>query len=162
MEVRRLRADEWERWREWRLAALQEAPYAFGTSYAQAAAFAEDEWRERVTLMATSDDTAMFLAEHDGAWLASSGCYVEDGIPNVFGVWTRPESRGQGAARACVEHAIEWARGKGFAELRLWATDTNATARRLYERLGFAPTGATQPLPSDAALVESEFVLTLR
>ena len=162
MEVRRLRADEWERWREWRLTALQEAPYAFGTTYAEAAAYPEEQWRERVTLMATSDDNAMFLAEDGGAWLASSGCYVEDGVPNVFGVWTHPDHRGRGAARHAVEHAVAWARERGHDEIRLYVTDTNTTAIRLYERLGFAPNGTKQPLPSDPSLMESEYALRLR
>ena len=162
MEVRRLRADEWERWREWRLTALQEAPYAFGTSYAEAVATPDDEWRERVTRMATSDESAMFLADHNGEWLASSGCYVEDGVPNVFGVWVRPESRGQGIAKRAIGHAVAWARERGHDEIRLYVTDTNTAAIRLYERLGFARNGTTQPLPSDPSLMESEYALSLR
>lgn len=157
MDVRRLRADEWQRWRDFRLAMLQEAPYAFGTSYAQAAAFTEDEWRERTQRMATSDETVMYVVEEAGDWLACAGGYVEDGVPNVFGVWTRPEARGRGAARQAIEHVIAWAGATGAGEIRLWATDTNDTARRLYERLGFAPNGSVQPLPSDPTLTESEW-----
>jgi ribosomal protein S18 acetylase RimI-like enzyme len=162
MEVRRLRADEWERYRAWRLAMLHEAPYAFGTTFAQASAFPDDEWRERVTRMATSDETVMYVAEHDGAWHACAGCYVEDGVPNVFGVWTHPDHRGRGAASRCVEAAVTWAREQGYDEIRLMATDTNTTAIRLYERLGFTPNGVTEPLPSDPSLMESEYALRLR
>lgn len=161
MEVRRLRADEWERWREFRLAMLQEAPYAFGTTFADASAYTEDTWRQRVERMATSDDTVMYVTESGGEWLASAGGYVEDGIPNVFGVWTRPGARGRGAARDAIEAVVAWAATTGASEVRLWATDTNATARRLYERLGFAPNGSTQPLPSDPSLTESEWSLPL-
>jgi GNAT superfamily N-acetyltransferase len=161
MDVRRLRADEWERWREFRLAMLAEAPYAFGTTLAEASAFTDDEWRARVTRMATSDDTVLYVTEAGGDWLASAGGYVEDGIPNVFSVWTRPEARGRGAAQRAVEAVVAWAGTTGAGEVRLWATDTNATARRLYERLGFAPNGATQPLPSDPSLTESEWALPL-
>jgi RimJ/RimL family protein N-acetyltransferase len=157
MEVRRLRSDEWERWREFRLAMLQEAPYAFGTSYAQAAAMTEDEWRERARRMAEDTDTVMYVVEDAGGWLACAGGYVEDGIPNVFGVWTRPEARGRGAACHAIEHVVAWAGTTGAGEVRLWATDTNAPARRLYERLGFAPNGTVQPLPSDPSLSESEW-----
>ena len=54
-----------------------------------------------------------------------------------------------------------WARATGATEVRLWATDTNTAARRLYDRLGFTPTGTTQPLPSDPSLTESEYALSL-
>lgn len=161
MQVRRLRTGEWERWRDFRLAMLQEAPYAFGTTFAQASAMTEDEWRERTRRMSEDTDTVMYVVEQDGDWLACAGGYVEDGVPNVFGVWTRPGARGRGAARLAIEQVVAWAATTGAGEIRLWATDTNATARRLYERLGFAPNGNVQPLPSDLSLTESEWSLPL-
>lgn len=157
MEVRRLRADEWQRWREFRLGMLREAPYAFGTTFAEANAFTQHEWRRRVEAMATSDNQVLYVTEAGGEWLASAGGFVEDGIPNVFSVWTRPEARGRGAARQAIDAVIAWATTTGATEIRLWATDTNDTARRLYERLGFAPNGNVQPLPSDPGLTESEW-----
>jgi GNAT superfamily N-acetyltransferase len=161
MRVRRLRADEWERWREFRLGMLQEAPYAFGTTYAEAAAYTDDEWRERVTRVATTGDNVLYVAEEGATWLASAGGYVEDGVPNVFSVWTRPEARGNGYADACVRAVVEWARGTGAAEVRLWATDGNAAAERVYDRLGFTRNGTTQPLPSDPTKAEYEYSLAL-
>ncbi|HEU0129585.1 MAG TPA: GNAT family N-acetyltransferase [Mycobacteriales bacterium] len=163
MRVRRIEADEWERWREFRLGMLADAPYAFGTTLAHASTSTEDEWRERTTRMATTEDQIMFLAEaEDGTWLASAGGYIEDdGIPNVFSVWTRPDARGHGYADACVRSVVEWARRRGAREVRLWATDTNEAARRVYDRIGFVPTGTTQPLPSDPSLTESEYALPL-
>ena len=161
MRVRRIAGEDWARWREFRLAMLQEAPYAFGTTYAEMAPKDDAFWQARTERMAASDDTAMYLAEEDGDWLACAGGYVEDGVPNVFGVWTRPDARGRGYADACVRTVVEWARRTGAAEVRLWVTDTNEPARRVYERLGFAPNGHVQPLPSDPSLTESEYSLRL-
>ena len=161
MKVRRLREDEWERWREFRLAMLQEAPYAFGTTFAEASAYGEDDWRDRTRRLASADDNVMFLAEEGDELLASAGGYVEDGIPNVIAVWTRPGARGNGYADACVRAVVEWARRRGAAEIRLWATDTNDAARRVYERIGFRPNGTSQPLPSNPDLTESEYALPL-
>lgn len=163
MDVRRLRADEWERWREIRLAMLAEAPYAFGTTYAQAMAYDEAEWRWRAARLGTEADTVMYVAEEDGTWLACAGGYTEEdnGLPNVFGVWTRPEARGRGYADACVRAVVEWARSTGAKEVRLWATDGNVAAERVYARIGFVRTGAVQPLPSDPARTESEYALPL-
>jgi GNAT superfamily N-acetyltransferase len=162
MRVRRIDVGEWERFKAFRLDALAEAPYAFGSTLADTAARPDDEWRERVTALATAAGTCYYVAEaDDGTWLAGAGGYLEDGVPNVFGVWTRPEARGNGYADALVRGVVEWARRTGAAEVRLWATDTNEPARRVYDRLGFTPTGTTQPLPSDPTLTESEYALPL-
>lgn len=161
MRVRRIEAHEWERWRDFRFAMLREAPYAFGSTYAEAVARADEAWQERVRDLATAADTTYVLAEEDGEWLAGAGGYVEDGVPNVFGVWTRPDARGNGYADACIRTVVEWARSTGAGEVRLWATDTNESARRVYDRLGFTPTGTVQPLPSDPDLTESEYALPL-
>jgi predicted GNAT family acetyltransferase len=162
MRVRRIGRDEVDRWREFRLAMLQEAPTAFGSTYAEVSKQADDVWRERVAAMSNGPST-LYVAEDEatGEWLACAGGYVEDGVPNVFGVWTRPDARGNGYADACVRAVVEWARRSGAAEVRLWATDSNDTARRVYERIGFTPTGTTQPLPSDPSLTESEYALLL-
>jgi hypothetical protein len=39
--------------------------------------------------------------------------------------------------------------------------DQNTAARLLYEQIGFRPTGARQPLPSNPALTESQLRLPL-
>ena len=44
MRVRRLRADEWQHWREFRVAMLTEAPYAFGMTLDEALARPDAEW----------------------------------------------------------------------------------------------------------------------
>ncbi len=53
---------------------------------------------------------------------------------------------------------MQWARAEGAAQVSLWVTQTNEPAVRLYERLGFAPTGASKPLPSDPRLTEDQLV----
>jgi GNAT superfamily N-acetyltransferase len=170
--VREVTADDWELMRDARLAALSEAPYAFGSTYAREAAFTEENWRGRiggrsVTLFAFAepDDTVLAgavladtgpadtgLADTGPAGLA--GVYVKDGAADLVSMWVRPSARGLGAGQALVEAAASWAKARGFGSLSLWVTESNAPARRLYERCGFSPTGEGQPLPSDPALPE--------
>ena len=45
--------------------------------------------------------------------------------------------------------------------MHLWVTATNAPARALYERCGFALTDEQQPLPSDPSLGEVAMTRTL-
>jgi GNAT superfamily N-acetyltransferase len=55
-------------------------------------------------------------------------CYLQD-------LFTAPESRGHGAATALIEAIAGWAREQGCMRL-YWSTrDSNATARRVYDRL---------------------------
>ena len=53
-------AEDWQLYRRVRLAALQEAPYAFGSNYEHEAKFEEATWRRRV------GDRTRFVAEVDG------------------------------------------------------------------------------------------------
>ena len=45
--------------------------------------------------------------------------------------------RGQGVGRVLIQHAIEWARGRGFPGLMLETQDVNVAACCLYESCGF-------------------------
>jgi ribosomal protein S18 acetylase RimI-like enzyme len=155
--VREITAGEWELMRDVRLAALAEAPSAFGSSYAREVAFTEEQWRGRI-----SERSVTFFARAEPAGAASAGeapaglagVYVEDGAANLVSMWVRPAARGLGAGKALVEAAAAWAKANDFAALFLWVTESNTPARRLYEGCGFTPTGKRQPLPSDPAIQE--------
>ena len=55
--VREVIPDDWQTLRDVRLAALREAPSAFGSSYAREAPFTEEQWRGRI-----SDRSVTFFA----------------------------------------------------------------------------------------------------
>jgi GNAT superfamily N-acetyltransferase len=186
VSVRKITTDDWELMRDVRLAALADAPFAFGSTYAREAEFTEERWRSRinersVTFFAhDSPGPAAASAVPAGTGPASTGpaspgpantgpantgpasgvpaglagVYVEDGEPDLVSMWVRPSARGLGIGEALVEAAAAWAKARGYGTLYLWVTESNAPAARLYERLGFTPTGETQPLPSDPALGE--------
>jgi GNAT superfamily N-acetyltransferase len=68
---------------------------------------------------------------------------------------------GSGVARALHAAAVEAARERGYAQLRLFAAAGQARARRFYEREGWAQRGeaAYDPIPG---LVMTEYRLPLR
>ena len=162
--VREITADDWELMRDVRLAALAESPSAFGSSYAREVAFTEEQWRGRI-----SERSVTFFVQEEPAGPASAGkepaglagVYVEDGAANLVSMWVRPAARGLGAGRALVEAAAAWAKANDFGSLFLWVTESNTSARRLYEGCGFTPTGQRQPLPSDPAIPEIAMSRTL-
>ncbi len=160
--VRAVSEGDWRVLRRVRLQALADSPTAFGTTFAEASAFAEDRWRERAKGSATS---RQFLAWLGGEPVGIAGVFDEgDGSAQVVSVWVRPDHRGKGVARTMTTAAVDFAAAAGFNRILLWVTDGNATARALYERLGFTPTGNRQPLPSEPSLEEHEleFRVTLQ
>ena len=149
--VREVTSDDWEILRDVRLTALQEAPSAFGSSYAREAPFTEEQWRGRI-----NDRSVTYFAYLPGnpepAGLA--GAYVADGVANVVSMWVRPSARGHGVGEALIGATADWAKAREHAALVLWVTESNAPARKLYDRCGFALTGERQSLPSDPTLPE--------
>lgn len=59
----------------------------------------------------------------------------------VHAMYARPEARGNGAAAALVQAAIENARSEGATRFLLWVAAENQRARRFYEKLGFREAG---------------------
>ncbi|HKW70341.1 MAG TPA: GNAT family N-acetyltransferase [Candidatus Dormibacteraeota bacterium] len=138
--MRRLKPEDWQLYRRIRLAALQEAPYAFGSTYAAEAGRPERSWRR------TLDDRARFLAEVDGvvAGTASGGEGDSPAVAALTAMWVDPRFRRRGVGEVLVMAVMEWAKSNRYSKLLLWVTDGNNNAERLYERNGFARTGAQQ------------------
>jgi ribosomal protein S18 acetylase RimI-like enzyme len=159
--IRRIRSDEVDVYRAFRLRALADAPDAFGDSYALAIARPPDFWRQRVADTSAGVDSVLMVAADaaTGTWLGMTGCYVDDpsdGSALVVSVWVAPEARRRRLARRLLDAVVEWAPERKVRTLRLWVTETNQAARALYLGAGFVPTGSTQPLPSNPTLQELE------
>ena len=150
--VREVTGSDWELMKDVRLAALAEAPQAFGSTYAREVAFTEAQWRGRI-----SERSVTYLAydETDEATPGGiAGVHVEEATAEVVSMWVRPGFRGRGVGETLIEATASWAKSHSFATLSLWVTESNAPARRLYARCGFTPTGESQPLPSDPSQTE--------
>jgi ribosomal protein S18 acetylase RimI-like enzyme len=158
IDVRPVGPDDWRRVRQVRLAALREAPYAFGSTYERERTFGEAKWRARIAF------GAKYLAWVGGRVAGHAGGVPSDGDPravDLVSMWVRPAGRGLGVGEALVATVAAWARAQAAARLDLWVTDTNGPARRLYERCGFTPTGERRPLPSDPSLFEIQMTRPL-
>jgi N-acetylglutamate synthase len=69
--------------------------------------------------------------------IAVGRAVAEAGWAGVFGMATRPDARGRGAARAVLAALARWAADHGAGHLYLQVEYDNTAARRLYERAGF-------------------------
>jgi GNAT superfamily N-acetyltransferase len=155
--VRQATADDWETVRDIRLAALQEAPYAFGSTYARERDFDEETWRGRLS----NPDGPTFLAFDGDNVVGIDGVYTEGGDRILVAMWVAPAARRAGVGAALTNAVCEWARAQGQKRVYLGVAEDNEPARRLYERLGFKMTGKSAPLHSDPARLSLEMALDL-
>ena len=161
MEVRRLRADEADRWKELRLRALKDAPEAFSTTHAEALARSDEFWTNQAMLYATGSDRAMLVVQAGVRLVGCAGAFVENGVPTIVSMWVEPERRGRRVGAELLGAVARWSRERGYSRLRLWVVSDNYSAIALYEREGFRRTGGTQPMPRDPLIVEIEMVTDL-
>ncbi len=149
LHIRRIGPDEWQVFRGIRLAALQEAPYAFGSTYEAEVGAGEESWRHRLS------ERTRFVAEIDAQVVGTVGAGPGEfsGAAALTALWVDPGFRGQGVGSALVEAVLDWAKSQGFSQVLLWVTEVNHKAERLYERQGFARTGRViEVRPREAAL----------
>lgn len=132
-----LTSDDWPLWRELRLRALAEAPYAFGSRLDDWETADEGRWRERLDLA----DSRNLVARMDGAPVGMATGIVVDGAHELISMWVAPEARGVGVGDELVAGVCKWARERGAREVRLDVVQTNAPAIALYVRHGFVDVG---------------------
>ncbi|WP_067471575.1 GNAT family N-acetyltransferase [Nocardia amamiensis] len=155
VRIYQLGPDDWHRFRRIRLLALAEAPYAFGSTLAQARARTDQDWRD---LLAARTQFLGTAGDHD---LGTVGAIAENNVAHLISMWVSPEARGTGMADLLVRSVIDWATASGYPGIRLEVSDGNATAERLYHRHGFRRTGVTGAISREDPRPEFEMRLTL-
>ncbi|MER5676921.1 MULTISPECIES: GNAT family N-acetyltransferase [Streptomyces] len=179
--VRAVRAEEWERAKEIRLAALRDpaAPIAFLETYEQALTKPDVFWQERTAGAAEGEHSRQFVAEApDGLWAGTVTVLVERpaGEPgfgeaaevdqsHLVAVFVRPGHRGRGVVDALFREAVDWSwslTGPPLQRVRLYVHEANARAAASYRRIGFAPTGRTLPMEGDPTVLELEYEIRRR
>jgi ribosomal protein S18 acetylase RimI-like enzyme len=154
LDVRRVRVEDWRALRDVRLAALADAPTAFGSTHAGALERPDDWWVEWCERSATGDEQSMVLAWDETTPVGMAGVYrTDDGTWQVISMWVEPDARGRGIARALLDVVVRFARQQGAGEIVLGVTDGNDAARGLYESFGFVDNGESEPLVSHPELV---------
>ena len=152
MNIRQIGPDDWQVFSDIRLAALREAPYAFGSTFEAEVGAAEERWRRSVT------DRARFVAEIDGRVVGTVGAGPGEfaGTAALTALWVEPGLRRRGIGAALVGAVIEWAHGQRYERVLLWVTQANKRAERLYERLGFLRTGRVTEVRQGEPALENE------
>lgn len=102
-------------------------------------------YRERLVELIRKDDRLYLLARTgnriagflEGQINDIHEVFVSKQAFHISVVYVIPEFRQNGIATALVQNALRWASGKGCREADLNVLSDNASARGLYEKLGF-------------------------
>lgn len=117
-------------------------------------AYLRETWDEAWDdLSQTVREGVALIAEDDGRAVGFVFCVLgERGrkTAHVTDIYVRPEARSQGIGRELLAALIEPAGEAGLAHLSLEVLVDNTEARRLYERLGFAPVDVFMVAPIGA------------
>jgi ribosomal protein S18 acetylase RimI-like enzyme len=146
-----------------RLRALQDAPYAFGSTYAKEFQLGDSDWIKRVERW-NGESGAGFLAMDEDTACGIAGAFLDQNDAaraQLISMWTAPTHRQRGIGRLLVNGVLRWARDQNARILQLMVTSNNEPAIRFYQRLGFTPTGRTEPYPNDPAVIEYEMSLPI-
>lgn len=164
MQVRRVRKGDAALLKHVRLAALEEAPSAFGSTHAAETNRPEVEWAQRAIAGSEGSDRATFFALLDDEVVGLVGGYRDEpssATVEVVSMWVAPHVRNRGLGAALVDAVTAWAIETNATSISLWVTCGNTAAATLYRSKGFTATGEIQPLPSDLSRDEAKMELSL-
>lgn len=126
-----------------RLRALLSDPDAFGATYEQESLYDAQFWANRLL------QSAWFLALAEGVPIGLVACVMpppgSGGSLQLDAMWVEPQWRGKGVSQRLVAQVIQYAVKANAIALTLTVAETNAAARRCYERVGFEATGERFP-----------------
>jgi predicted GNAT family acetyltransferase len=148
-DLRRLSPDDWADFRDIRLRSLEESPDAFGSTLEREQAFTEDDWLQRLS-------GPVYVVD-DPRPVSVGGVFDNDGVGQIWGMWTEPAYRGRGHARRILDAVTPL-----LPRIQLHVNITNGDARAVYERYGFVGTGNVEPLRPGSEMQIELMVLTPR
>ncbi|HLU04529.1 MAG TPA: GNAT family N-acetyltransferase [Advenella sp.] len=157
IEIAILDANDAAAFRRFRLAALQSAPQAFGSSHAaesaQPLAFFQERLRTGKVWAARAGNTIVGTA---GLTPCSGVRERHKGF--LWGVFVASHLRGQGIAKALLEQLLAYA-DQHYEQVILSATAVNLRALTLYQQAGFEIYGKEPRSLKDETGYSDEFLM---
>ncbi len=170
MNMRKLTPLDMTAFREIRTEMCRNHPEAFSQTPEEVAGMSDEKLLEWMSPRDTFPESFV-LAAYDGERIMGTAAFKrEDSLKErhrgwIWSVYTRPEGRGKGIAKALMKHLIEEARRiEGLEMLTLVVSVTQTEARTLYTSLGFFTTGLILhgfKLPDGRYIDDEEMMLWL-
>jgi ribosomal protein S18 acetylase RimI-like enzyme len=134
--IRGTKEEDWEELKKIRLAALLDAPTAFGVSHAAAMADTDSRWRDRAAGRGQAFFTLAFMNECAVGMVGHARSSPSD--CNLIAMWVAPELRGTATAARLVESVKTHAVSQGYARVVLEVAPINLRAVAFYNKQGFS------------------------
>jgi ribosomal protein S18 acetylase RimI-like enzyme len=136
--VRHITAADTARLKAFRLDALRADPDAFMATHASELARQQTWWSDWAAASEAGTAQRTYVAvEAEDRWLGFALVRDAGEEAELNAMWVAPAARGRRVAAALCDACADWARARGFAQLRLFVYAGNAPARRAYEAAGF-------------------------
>jgi RimJ/RimL family protein N-acetyltransferase len=160
VDVRLVRAEQWEALRDLRLRALTDAPDAFGATLAESVDRPEPYWRGWILGEGWDGTVRTWVADDRGRLrgMAVGARFDADGSAlSLFGMWVEPELRGTTIAARLVGMVQAWGYALAADRIVLRVSEGNARAEAFYAKLGFRRTDtAATPLRDGSTVLVNE------
>ncbi|KKJ76021.1 hypothetical protein WH95_14710 [Kiloniella litopenaei] len=137
---KRISSDDAALYRELRLEGLKNTPEAFGASYSDESTKAPSHYRELLT-----NNEVFGAYTNKGIIVGIAGLAIprKEKLKHkgmLWGIYIKPEMRGNGLAKQLISQIIEIAKHR-TEELLLTVVTSNTSAIKLYKKLGFIEYG---------------------
>ena len=144
LSTRPITAQDWRTYKTLRLQSLQDAPNAFGSTYAEEVVRSDGVWATRLQHALASQKAQIFFALLDGQACGLVWCKSLDDVEAtvaLYQMWVAPQARRCGAGSALINAALAWSRSKAAQRLQLEVTTSETAAIRFYQQHGFVAYG---------------------
>lgn len=135
MNIRLLTTEDWKTWKEFRLAALQNSPENFCSSYEEEADLPDSDFQDQLN---KNDIFGAFINDSLASCAAFYSLTTQKtkhrGV--IWGMYTHSDYRGHGIANALIQKIIDHAKSK-VIQLQLSCLTNNLAAINLYQKHGF-------------------------
>ena len=154
ISIRQLAENDWGRFKEVRLQALQSDPSVFGSNYESESKFTEDDWRSRLQ----SDDSAIFMLFDEEMPIGMTGVSVFRDDPThktaiFWGSWLAPAYRRKGLSGLMYGARLEWAKANpGIERIIVSHRASNVASKYANQKHGFVFTRTHEKIWADVKL----------
>jgi RimJ/RimL family protein N-acetyltransferase len=157
--IRRIQVGEAELFKQIRLRSLQDAPYAFPSTYENALQRSAESWHEQAEPTAEGTDRATFIAFSGDLPIGMAALYHREDKADtgeLLQVWVDPEHRGTGVASDVMDFIFKWAGASNLRRIIAGVTKGNARALKFYTKYGFSVVEEASPNESGGVYLVKE------
>jgi RimJ/RimL family protein N-acetyltransferase len=141
LTTRRIQSGEADLFKQIRLTSLQNAPYAFSSTYDSALQRTAESWREQAESTALGIDRATFITFSNDEPVGIAALYRLDNqadVGEMLQVWVAPEYRGTSVAWDLMNAIFTWANKYNFRTVLAKVANENSRAVKFYIKYGFS------------------------